>query len=70
MPEISAAKRVKKNDEEIDQDNKKRLIVVIENCSLESAKVTTYFHSYIYMLLLFFIYIYICYSSFPVESLE
>ncbi|CAG9540610.1 unnamed protein product [Cercopithifilaria johnstoni] len=39
MPEVSAAKRIKKNNEESDQDNKKRLIVIIEKCSLESAKV-------------------------------
>ncbi|KAL3994856.1 Ribosomal RNA small subunit methyltransferase NEP1 [Acanthocheilonema viteae] len=39
MPEVSAAKRIKKNDEEIDQNNKKRLIVIMEKCSLESAKV-------------------------------
>uniref|UniRef100_A0A158Q8S4 18S rRNA (pseudouridine-N1)-methyltransferase n=1 Tax=Elaeophora elaphi TaxID=1147741 RepID=A0A158Q8S4_9BILA len=39
MPEVPAAKRIKKNDEEVDQDSKKRLIVIIEKCSLESAKV-------------------------------
>lgn len=40
MPEVPAAKRIKKNDEEVDPDKKKRLIVIIEKCSLESAKVT------------------------------
>uniref|UniRef100_A0A915PKV3 18S rRNA (pseudouridine-N1)-methyltransferase n=1 Tax=Setaria digitata TaxID=48799 RepID=A0A915PKV3_9BILA len=37
--EVPPAKRVKKGDEEVDQDNRKRLIVIIEKCSLESAKV-------------------------------
>ncbi|EFO24821.1 C2f protein [Loa loa] len=39
MPELPAVKRIRKNDEEIEQDNKKRLIVIIEKCSLESAKI-------------------------------
>ncbi|EJW84486.1 hypothetical protein WUBG_04606 [Wuchereria bancrofti] len=39
MPEVPVAKRIKKNDEEVEHDNKKRLIVIIEKCSLESAKV-------------------------------
>ncbi|MCP9262148.1 Ribosomal RNA small subunit methyltransferase NEP1 [Dirofilaria immitis] len=38
MPEGPTVKRIKTNDEEVDRDNKKRLIVIIEQCSLESAK--------------------------------
>lgn len=38
MPQAPPVKRVKTGDE-VDDDNKKRLIVILENCSLESAKV-------------------------------
>lgn len=51
MLEVSKAKRIKKNDEGIDQDNKKRLIVIIEKCSLESAKVMFFQQLYIYAIL-------------------
>uniref|UniRef100_A0A2K6VE74 18S rRNA (pseudouridine-N1)-methyltransferase n=1 Tax=Onchocerca volvulus TaxID=6282 RepID=A0A2K6VE74_ONCVO len=39
MPEGPVVKRTKTSDEEVERENKKLLIVIIEKCSLESAKV-------------------------------